>query len=40
MKHMCACAVMGLELTEGVLGVRELTKGEIECELDLSTAVV
>ncbi len=32
---MRACAVMGLGVSEGVLGVRELKKDEIDRELDL-----
>ncbi len=32
---MRACAVMGLGVSEGALGVRELKKNEIEYELDL-----
>ena len=35
MKLTRACGVMGLGLSEGVLGVRELTKHEIDCVLDL-----
>jgi hypothetical protein len=31
---MCTCVVMGLGLSEGVLGVRELTMDEIEYEWD------
>ncbi len=31
---MHACGVMGLGLSEGVLGVRELKKDEIDCELN------
>ncbi len=35
MKRMGACAVVGLGLSEGLLGVRELKKDEIDYELDI-----
>ncbi len=40
MKRMRACAVVGLGLTEGALGVRGLKKDLIEYELDWGIAMV